>query len=86
MSINTCDHGSFLVVYEDRKCPVCIEEEEYKHEVKNLTEMLSQEEMQRENAEEEVEILEEELKRINDTYDFVMKMEDATNGRTVHNK
>jgi uncharacterized protein YecT (DUF1311 family) len=86
MSLNTCDHNSFIVVYEGRNCPVCVEQEEYAKEVEVLKNNLSQEEMMRENAEQEFENADAELERIYKTYDFVMKMEDATNGRTVHNK
>jgi hypothetical protein len=84
--LNSCDHNSFIVVYDTKNCPVCIEQDEARKEIELLNGRISQEEMLRENAEEEFEKADAELERIYKTYDFVMKMEDATNGRTVHNK
>jgi hypothetical protein len=70
MAYYTCEHNNYLVVFFERKCPVCEEQEENNNEIANLKDKLAEEEYMRENAE-------EELSRIKTTYDFVMKMEDA---------
>lgn len=72
MSFNTCDHSDFLVIYSGRNCPVCENEKDYANQI-DLLEDSVQEKVN-------------EISELYSKYDFVMKMEDVINGRTIRDE